>query len=168
MRELRQAGDDAAFLLKALSEAAGEVRSAFLPLGREALLRPGEGFDDAWCLLAVAVHLRDIERETQGQLEAMLSLREPAIPHVDMDAPPLFAEFAGEDEEVVLDEFHHLRRETAYLLWDISPNEWKRAGIHPYRGRVTVLDLARELYRHDLEHLWQVRRMAGRLAKERP
>ena len=30
---------------------------------------------------------------------------------------------------------------------------------HPYRGRVTLLELTREMYQHDLEHLWQTRRM---------
>lgn len=167
MRELQQAGDDPSFLLKALSEAAGEVRRAFMGLDREALLRTGEGFDDAWCLLAIAVHLRDIEREMLGQFEAMLAFRDPAIPHVDMDTPPLQEGYVGEDEEEVLAEFHHLRQETSYLLWDISRREWERGGIHPYRGRITVLDLARDLYRHDLEHLWQVRRMADGLAKGR-
>jgi len=29
---------------------------------------------------------------------------------------------------------------------------------------VTVLELAREMYQHDLEHLWQARRMMDRLA----
>lgn len=164
MRELRQAGNDPAFLLKALSEAAGEMRRAFFTISRSDLLRPGDGFDDCWCLMAVAVHLRDIERETLGQFEAMLALREPSIPHVDMDTPPTEDEFAGEDEEEVLAEFHNLRRETSYLLWDLAPREWERAGIHPYRGRVTVLDLARDLYQHDLEHLWQIRRMADGLA----
>lgn len=167
VRELRPAGNDPSFLLKALSEAAGEVRRAFFSLDHAALLLPGEGFDDCWCLLAVAVHLRDIERETIGQFEAMVAFRDPAIPHVDMDTPPPFESYAEEDEDDVLGEFHHLRRETAYLLWDLSPHEWERGGIHPYRGRITVLDLARGLYQHDLEHLWQVRRMADLLAKGR-
>jgi hypothetical protein len=36
--------------------------------------------------------------------------------------------------------------------------------LHPYRGRLTVLEIAREAYQHDLEHLWQARRMLDHLA----
>jgi hypothetical protein len=43
------------------------------------------------------------------------------------------------------------------------PGEWERAGMDPYRGRMTVLEIARETYRHDLEHLWQARRMMDAL-----
>jgi hypothetical protein len=66
--------------------------------------------------------------------------------------------------EELLEEFHYLRRRTTYTLWDIDERDWQRGGIHPYRGRLTVLDLAREAYRHDLEHLWQSRRMIDQLA----
>jgi hypothetical protein len=31
--------------------------------------------------------------------------------------------------------------------------------VHPYRGRVSVYDIAREIHQHDLEHLYQARRL---------
>jgi hypothetical protein len=159
MREVRRAGSDPAFLLKALSEASGEMQRAFYGLNRRDLLRPGEGFDDCWCLLSIAVHLRDTERAVLEQLETMLTRREPEIRHVDMDALPLEDDYRDADEEEVLEEFQYYRRQSSYMLWDLMPGEWERGGLHPYRGRLTVLEIARELYQHDLEHLWQVRRM---------
>lgn len=165
MREIRQAGNDPSFLLKALSEAAGELRRAFYGLERRDLLVPGKGFDDCWCLLAIAVHMRDTERGHLAQFESMIGGREPDLDNVDIDAIPLADDYAHEDEDGVMDEFHHLRRESTYLLWDLAPKEWQRAGYHPYRGRITVLDAAREVYRHDLEHLWQVKRMVDDLSR---
>ena len=47
-----------------------------------------------------------------------------------------------------------------YLLWSADERDWARVGLHPYRGEVTLLDLVRDLYQHDLEHLWQAKRMA--------
>ncbi|MDZ7727242.1 MAG: hypothetical protein U5Q44_03065 [Dehalococcoidia bacterium] len=46
-----------------------------------------------------------------------------------------------------------------YLLVELDQNYWSRAGQHPDRGRLEIRDIARDLYQHDLEHLWQARRM---------
>jgi hypothetical protein len=156
---VRQAGSDPAFLRKALGEASGELRRALDGVPRRMLMRHGEGKDEDWCLLSQMVHLRDVERGFNAQTEAILGGIEEAIPHVDIDGIPFEDEYREEDEDEVLEEFHYLRRHTAYMLWDLMPGEWERAGVHPYRGRVTLLQLVREMYQHDLEHLWQVRRM---------
>ena len=56
-----------------------------------------------------------------------------------------------------------MRRETAYLLWGLTEANWGRAAEHPYRGSVTLEEVARELAQHDLEHLWQMRQLKERL-----
>ena len=168
VRYVRQAGSDPSFLLKALGEASGELRHALEGVRRAGLLVPGEGRDEDWTLLAIACHMRDVELGVNEQLQAIISRRgEPPIRHVDIDDIPFRQDYADEDKDEVLEEFYYYRRQTAYTLWDISEREWERAGIHPYRGRVTVLDLGRELYQHDLEHLWQVRRMVEALGAAR-
>lgn len=165
---MRQAGTDPSFLLKALGEASGELRQALHGLPRRALLAPGAGQDDGWCLLALAVHVRDVELGVHGQFETILRRRgEPAIPHVDIDNIPFPEDLEGEDEDEVLEEFHYYRRQTAYTLWDCAESDWERAGISPYRGRMTILELTRDLYQHDLGHLWQARRMVDALAAAR-
>src|SRR5690242_5588664 len=62
VRYVRQAGTDPSFLVKALGEAAGELRRSLEGLPRRALLKPGSGVDEDWMLLGVLVHLRDVER----------------------------------------------------------------------------------------------------------
>ncbi len=164
MRYVRQAGTDPSFLLKALSEASGELRQCFHGARRRVLLMPGDDFDDCWSLLGIAVHMRDVERGVLGQFEEILtSPRESPMPQVSMDDVPFRPDYEDEDDDQVLDEFHYLRRHTSYTLWDIDSGDWDRAGVHPYRGRMTVLELTRELYQHDLEHLWQARRMLDAL-----
>jgi hypothetical protein len=164
MKYVRQAGSNPSFLLKALNEVCGELRQQFYGIPRELLLEPGTGDDEDWCLLSIAVHLRDVEAGFLRQLEAVLSSREPEIPHVDLDDIPLPEDYRGADEDDVLAEFQYNRRHSSYLLWDLSLRQWEQAGIHPYRGRLTVTNIAREMYRHDLEHFWQVRRMVEGLA----
>lgn len=159
MREAPTSSDR--FLLKALGEAAGELRGLLHPLrGRRARI-PGEGPDEGWCPLAIAVHLRDIERATGQQVEAILRRPHAPIRHVGLDDIPFPEDYARADLDEALDGFAWLRQETSYALWGLSPEEWERPAIHPYRGEVTLIDLVRELYQHDLEHLWQARRMLG-------
>jgi len=163
MKYVREAGSDPSFLLKALSEASGELQRAFYGLTPRQLMVPGVGQDDGWRLLAIPMHMRDVEKGVNRQYECILHRRESDIPHVDLDDIPFEEDYCEEDEEELLEEFHYLRRRTSYMLWDLSPGEWERGGVHPYRGRMTVLQIARETYQHDLEHLWQARRMVEAL-----
>lgn len=159
MREAPTSSDR--FLLKALGEAAGELRGLLHALGPRRARTPGEGADEGWCPLAIAVHLRDVERAAGGQFEAILRRPYAPIRHVDLDDVPLPEDYARADIDEALTGFAYLRQETSYALWGLSPEEWERPAIHPYRGEVTLADLVRELYQHDLEHLWQARRMLG-------
>lgn len=149
--------------MKALSEASGELRELLWGIPRQVLLRAGPPPDEDWSLGTLALHLLDVERGVYRQFTAILMLDEPEIPHVDLDDVPPIEAVSGLDTAEVVDEFGWARRRTTALLWDLHHQEWARAGLHPYRGKVTVTDLARDLYQHDLEHLWQARRMAGAL-----
>lgn len=164
MRYVRQAGSDPSFLLKALGEAAGELERAFYGVPERELQREAEHPDDGWCLLAIPFHVREVERGVQGQLETILTSRRDDIRHVDFDDIPFREDYIEDDVEELIEEFHYLRRRTTYSLWDLDEGDWHRSGEHPYRGRLTVLEIAREMYQHDLEHLWQARRMLDRLA----
>lgn len=164
MRYVRQAGSDPSFLLKALGEAAGELERSFYGVPERELQRAFEHPDEGWCLLAIPFHVREVERGIQGQLDTILTSRRDELKHVDLDDIPFREDYIEEDVEELIEEFHYLRRRTTYSLWDIDERDWQRAGEHPYRGRLTVLEIAREAYQHDLEHLWQARRMLDRLA----
>ncbi len=164
MRPIREAGSDPAFLRKALGEAAGEIRQILGAFPRNMLVEPGTDQDDDWSLLAIAVHLRDCERGFLQQIESFFTHDNPRLRHVDTDDIPLPDDARSEDEDLVLDELRYLRRSNTYLLWDLYPSDWERTADHPYLGSVTLLETARGMYVHDLEHLWQARRMAEALA----
>lgn len=159
MQYVRKAGSDPAFLVKAMGEASGELRQAISGLARRRLLIPGCDPDHGWTLLGILAHARDVELGVAEQIEAIISRREPPIPTVDLDDIPLLEEYEDEDEDELLQEFHYYRRSVTYSLWDLPELAWERGGLHRYRGRITLMQIARELYQHDLEHLWQARRM---------
>lgn len=145
------------WLLKAVRESAGELFRQFTGLD-EAGLRwcPGEG---EWCLKEIAAHVRDAERMYQRQIEAIAHGHPGRLPYEAVDVLPAEEHYRDMPLRNFLWEFEAAREETVWLLYAVDDDAWNRASEHPYRGRVTLYDVARELHEHDLDHLFQARRL---------
>jgi hypothetical protein len=152
---------DPAFLLKALSETGGELQRALADA--EFLDSYAVPADEDACLLQIAVHLRDCERAFLEQIESMLGSRRPQVRAIDTGAVPEVADCRRESVDRCVHQFGRLRKSTAYLLWELSDREWRRDAEHPYSGRITIADVVKAMHEHDLERLWQVSRIAGKL-----
>jgi len=153
--------DPQGWVLKALREAGSSIVSELYGVDEKTLcLRPAEG---EWCLKEVAAHLRDAEDLMLRQMTAIEDGAGGALPAWDVDVLPLERDYQSGDVEEFLEEFRALRRQTTELLWMLSDSDWHAVGRHPYRGEVALGELAHELAQHDLEHLWQVRRLKHQL-----
>ena len=145
------------WLLKALRESSGELFGMFSSLSeRELRWRPAE---HEWCLKEIAAHMRDAELLYRRQIETIAHEREPRLPYEPIDVLPSERDYRDEPLMNLLDEFGEAREETFWLLRTLSEPEWQRTGDHPYRGRTSINDIAREMHEHDLEHLYEARRL---------
>jgi len=156
------------WVLKALREAGEELIDQFHGLAdKELRWRPQ---DDEWSLKEIAGHLRDNEELALEQMSLIASDEDPLLPARDVDALPLEADYRSGDVKELLSAFAGLRRQTHRLLWSLALEDWGRCGRHPYRGEVTIAQIARELAEHDLGHLWPARRLRETLrrGRERP
>jgi len=153
--------DPQAWVLKALREAGGSLLSELASFDEDILRwRPGE---DEWSLKEIAAHLRDAEELAIAQLNAFASGGSKPLPAWDVDVLPQERSYQDEEIDRLLASFRDLRRETTYLLWGLTDADWGSSAQHPYRGEVTLGEIAHELAQHDLEHLWQVRQLKERL-----
>jgi len=153
------------WMLKALHEAADELQSQLLGLSEEDLCRrpaPGE-----WSLKEIAAHLRDAEACFLERLRLIVSQDEPDLPDIDVDAYVLEQDYQSLDLYEVLLEFSRLRQRSSSLLRSLEPSEWEREGLHPYRGRLSIMQVARDMNEHDLSHLWQARRLRRQIEEEK-
>lgn len=151
--------DATGWVLKALREAGSELVGELHGLDEETLRRqPQEG---EWCLKEIAGHLRDAEELALKQIQAIQETR--PLPAWDIDVLPGERDYRSADLSQLLTELRRLRRETTGILWELVIGGWKARGRHPYRGDVSVEDIARELAQHDLEHLWQVRQVKAQI-----
>ena len=148
-------------MLKALREAGGSLLSELASFDEDILRwRPGE---DEWSLKEIAAHLRDAEELAIAQLNAFASGASKPLPAWDVDVLPQERSYQDEEIDRLLASFRDLRRQTTYLLWGLTDADWGSSAQHPYRGEVTLGEIAHELAQHDLEHLWQVRQLKERL-----
>jgi hypothetical protein len=153
--------DPQGWVLKALSEAGNSLLSELYGLEEEELRwRAAEG---EWSLKEIAAHVRDAEELALAQIDAFVSGSSSPLPAWDVDLLPQERDYQSEEIEGLLVDFGRMRRETTYALWGLTGADWRRAAEHPYRGPVTLEEVARELAQHDLEHLWQVRQLKERL-----
>jgi hypothetical protein len=151
------------FLLKALHEAGNEIGALFYTLDEPDLDAREDA--DSWTLKELLCHMRDAEKDFANQIELILrSRREPHLPSVDVDLYVAERDYAAADLASVGDEYSRLRGHSSYELSALMDEEWDKAGIHPYKGRVTISAIAHEMNEHDLEHLWQIRRILNTAA----
>jgi hypothetical protein len=152
-------GGEQEFLLKALREAGDQLLEELLELGEAGLrLRPAP---DQWSPQEVLGHLRDALALARQQVQAVLDGQ--PLPHRDLEELAQEGGYSQQDSGTLLQEMASQRRQLLHLLWSLSDEDWQRRGRHPLRGPVTIAQLVRELAQHDLEHLWQVRRLKALL-----
>jgi hypothetical protein len=145
------------WLIKAVREAAGELFQQFSGVSETGLRwRPAP---DEWCLKEIAAHMRDAEQLYQRQIELMAQRRNPRLPYEPIDVLPSERDYRDEKLQNLLWEWEASREETVWILYQLDEDDWLRTGIHPYRGEVSIYQIARELHEHDLEHLVQARRL---------
>lgn len=149
--------DPLGWVMKALREAGNSVAGELAGIDEAALVqRPADG---ELCLKEIAAHLRDAEELAVLQITSLIESPHKPVPVWDVDVLPMERDYRSQRMERFLSEFRGLRRETTHLLWGLRDFEWRRPGKHPYKGTITLEEVARSLAQHDLEHLWQVRRL---------
>jgi hypothetical protein len=160
--DLRPAGGSGqSWVLKALREAGGSLVSEMYGVDEDTLCRrPADG---EMCLKEIAAHMRDAEELALQQMAAIADESRRPLPAWDVDLLPFERDYRSEDLDVFLAEFRGLRRETTSFLWSVGDQVWHATGKHPYRGEITLGQIAHELAQHDLEHLWQVRQLKHEL-----
>lgn len=154
MREIPRETRSNAFLIKALREAAGELLGELEELRpREAARRP----EGEWSFLQIAAHLAKYEEIAAHNVGLIARRREPLL------TPEPFG-ITVEDRDlgrIDLDEaaygYAGMRERTVHTLYQLDDDDWQRVGVHPFRGPLSALQLARDLHLHDIEHLLQVR-----------
>jgi hypothetical protein len=151
-------------ILKALREAGSELIDQFYGLSEEELRWRSP--EEERSMKETIFHLRDREHLGLRQIRIIAETDgEPLLPTMDIDGLSVELDDQSQDTWEALRAFGKLRNWTVMTLWGLLDQDWERCGRHPYRGLLSIAEIARELAQHDLGHLWQVRRMRHQLSE---
>ena len=145
--------------LQRMGRTADDLAAAIRGQNDAALSRRPDGKN--WAAKETLCHLRDTEELFQGRVQLILEMDEPKMPSVDPTTPDRWAEerqYLRCDATEALAAFRKRREETLATLGKLTPEQRKRAGVHPTRGRMTVEDVVTLMTWHDDNHLDQLAR----------
>jgi hypothetical protein len=106
----------------------------------------------------VICHLRDVEEAFGGRFQMFLAMDDAKLLPVDVDRWAVDRQYARCDAGEAIDAFRRRRAENVQTFRALKPEEWKRGGTHPQRGRMTFEDFVTLLCWHDDNHLDQLGR----------
>jgi len=153
-----------------------EISQAFAGGNAAALSRRPDARN--WSPTEIVCHLRDVEELFQTRFHVILGGEAPtifvfgapadvlkdmgiggAVSHpLDPDRWAEDRQYARSDPAEALAAFGRRRGEVVTLLEGLAPDQWKRVGVHPARGRLTLGHWVASLAAHDDNHLDQLRR----------
>jgi hypothetical protein len=148
-----------AALLERLAAAPTALAAALKGVADDALWRRGPS--EKWSMIENAAHVRDIERVYQERFSKMAFGDHPAFWMLDNDRAATLLKYAESNPAAVAKEFRRLREDTLVLLRALPHATWRRTGLHPKRGELTLEQLAEVLAGHDESHIEKIRALRG-------
>jgi len=114
-----------------------------------------------WSIAEILAHLSEAEIGSSWRYRQMIEHDGALLPSFDQDLWGALGDYSSCDAEKSLQLFRLLREANLRMFDRLSPEQWERHGMHAERGRMSVADLARQIAGHDLNHIEQIRKVAG-------
>ena len=111
-----------------------------------------------WAPVEVVCHLRDTEESFLSRFELIVVMTDPKLVGVDPDRWAEERQYIRNDAGLAAAAFRGRRLDTLGFLRRVGPDDWRRAGMHATRGRLSLDDFLTLMAWHDDNHLDQLRR----------
>jgi uncharacterized damage-inducible protein DinB len=121
--------------------------------------RPAPG---KWSVTEILAHLAEDELSSSWRYRQMLEHDGPELRGFDQDLWARLGDYAAWKPLEALEMFRLLREANLRMFAQLTPEQWKRHGVHAERGRLTVEELCRHMAAHDVNHIEQIRGILGR------
>ena len=131
---------------------------------KEYLFRPAE---NKWCLLEIACHLHDEEREDFGyRLKHTLESPEKPLPGIDPEGWVSERNYMKKDYFKTVDAFLAEREQSVEWLRTLKSPNWKNAHNHPKFGPLPAEMFLSNWLAHDYLHIRQILRIKYNYLKD--
>ena len=151
-------------LLEVYKEAPARLARALDGVGEQDLRTraiPGK-----WAIQEIALHLADSELVGAIRIRKVLAENRPDLPGYNQELFAAGLDYLRRDavfRRTALHGFRNLRETTAFLFESAAPGGWKREGMHPVFGRLTLRQLLEMYADHGERHVGQILALRRRL-----
>jgi uncharacterized damage-inducible protein DinB len=115
-----------------------------------------------WAAKEVVCHLRDTEEAFAARFDQILAMdTDPRLPAPQPDRWAEERQYLKNDAGEALGAFRRRREENLATMRGMSGEQWRKGGVHPVRGRVSLDDFLTLMAWHDDNHLDQLTRALG-------
>ncbi len=142
--------------LKRLERTADDLDAAIRGQNDAALSRRPDAKN--WAAKEVICHLRDTEESFMGRFEQIAAMDDLKLLPANPDRWAEERQYLRNDASAARAAFRKRREESLAYLRKLAPEGWKRGGVHPQRGRMTIDDFVTLIAWHDDNHLDQLKR----------
>ena len=111
---------------------------------------------DRWSVGEILAHLSEAEITASWRYRQMLEHDGCPLPPYGQELWARLGNYTTRAPKDSLQLFCLLRQTNLDMFGRLTPEEWKRHGIHAERGEMTVRDLAVQIAGHDINHLAQI------------
>ncbi|MHB8635380.1 MAG: DinB family protein [Fimbriimonadaceae bacterium] len=111
---------------------------------------------DRFTVREVFAHLADWEPVLLARLKGTLDNDKYVLPNSDPGDWAIEHGYAKSDPYESTESFRRARAETVALIRSMPNEAFKRVGIHPTRGHMTISDQVSAMLGHDMYHVEQV------------
>ena len=150
------AGQPLADRLKRLERTADELAAAIRGQSDAVLSRRPDAKN--WAAKEVLCHLRDTEELFMTRFVQVQAMDDPKFLPVTPDRWAEERQYLRNDAAAALAAFGKRREESLAFVRALTPEQAKRGGLHPARGRMTADDFVTLMAWHDDNHLDQLTR----------
>jgi DinB superfamily len=143
-----------------LAETADKIAESLEVIGHgRANVRPAPG---KWSAAEIVCHLADCEIVFGFRLRQTLAEDGPTIEPFDQEK--WAKAYPGIPAKLALETFSELRKWNLHLIRAAMPAAAGRKMTHPERGTMTFKTIVETMAGHDLNHLRQLQKIAGKVA----
>jgi uncharacterized damage-inducible protein DinB len=114
--------------------------------------RPGK-----WSAVEIVCHLRDLDRVWTERFTKMAFSERPAFYAVQPDRWAEVLKYKSAEAAPLLKALKNGREDMVSLLRSVPAGSWRRTGLHPKRGEISIEQLAQVVVDHDAKHIEQIK-----------
>jgi DinB superfamily len=143
-----------------LAETADRIAEFLEVIGHDRVsVEPAPG---KWSAAEIVCHLADCEMVFGFRLRQTLAEDNPTLQPFDQEKWAWEEQYANIPAALALEAFGAIRKWNLHMIRTALPKAAHRKATHPERGTMTFKTIVETMAGHDLNHLGQLRKIAGK------